>query len=102
MKKKIVVCTIMMALVVVMLSLGSCKKLSDTQLGAEGTLKMDIAQLGDDIPLAWGKVISVSSINQFPGWVQVWFQDKDGTIYMIPYHIESNTFHATYRQLKRK
>jgi len=95
----------MMFLIVMMLLtayLMSCAKLPESQIKIEGNVKMEIAKLGDSIPMTWGSMISVSSVSQFPGWVQVWFQDNNGNVYMIPYHVESNTFHTNYRYMKRK
>jgi len=80
----------------------SCSKTPETEPVIQGSVKMEIAKCGDTIPAAWGVVISVSSVDQYPGWVQVWFQDGGGNLYMIPYHIESNTFHMNYRHLKRQ
>jgi len=80
----------------------SCTKLPDAPTKTEGRHAMEVAQLKGPIPLAWGSVVSVSSIGQFPGWVQVWFQDNDGNMYMIPYHVESNVFHENYRFLRRQ
>ena len=99
MARKFLVCAIMTSFIALLLS---CEKLPETQTNSEGTIKMEVAQLGDAIPLEWGNIITVSSVGQFPGWVQVWFQDKDGAVYMVPYNVASNTFHANYRFLKRK
>jgi hypothetical protein len=87
-------------LVVVLLS--SCTKLPEAEVKVEGRFGMEMKKLEGTIPSTWGNVISVSSIGQFPGWVQLWFQDATGNVYMIPYHVESNVFHENYRYLKRQ
>jgi len=93
------ICTVMM---VITFLLVSCAKLPESQPSIEGKLKMEIAECGDVIPLEWGNLVSVSSVTYYPGWVQMWFQDRDGNIHMIPYQIQSNTFNMNYRYLKRQ
>ena len=89
-------------LFLILLLLLSCTKLPEAPTGIEGGLKMEVLPLGNTIPLHWGDLIAVSSVNQYPGWVQLWFKDKEGNVYMIPYNIETNKFHTNYRYLKRR
>ncbi len=96
MERKTFICTVILILSVLLVS---CEKLEDTQSRSSGVLKMEFATLDKPIPLAWGNIISVSST---PPWVQLWFQDKDGTVYMIPYNVESNKFESRYRYIMRK
>jgi hypothetical protein len=81
----------------------SCAKLPESQIptGIEGGLKMESLSLGNTIPLKLGELIAVSSVNQYPSWVQLWFKDKEGIVYMVSYNIETNTFYNKYRQIKR-
>ena len=90
------------AVLFVAVFLVSCTKLPETEVKTEGRFSMEMRNLEGPIPLTWGNVISASSIDQFPGWVQLWFQDKGGNVYMIPYHVETNLFHENYRFLKRQ
>ena len=99
MGKKVLVYATFISLIVF---LGSCTKLSDSGQKINGHLKMEIVTLGDTIPASWGPLISVSNAGQYPMMVQLWFQDKDGNLYMIPYNIELNTFNEAYRYLKCK
>ncbi len=100
MGRQILVCAV---LVVFTVCMGSCAKLPDTtEQNDEGFMKMELAEVSDTIPASWGKLISVSSASQFPMMVQLWFQDNDGNIYMIPYNINTNAFSKTYRHLKVK
>jgi hypothetical protein len=87
-------------LVIAMLS---CTKLPEipAPTGAEGGLKMESLTLGNTIPLKWGELIAVTSVNQYPSWVQLWFKDNQGNIYMVSYNIGSNAFYNKYRQIKR-
>ena len=34
----------------------------------------------DAIPAAFGKLVSVTTADTYPGWVQLWFEKEDGTI----------------------
>jgi len=99
MKRKAIVCSVVVILALILVS---CAKLPDSPPNIEGRLKMEIGQCGSTIPSTWGNLVSVSSVSQYPGWVQMWFQDGDGNVYMIPYQVESNTFHENYRFLRRQ
>ncbi len=79
----------------------SCQKLPESSVGY--SFAMEELPIGDTIPLDWGVLISVSSAHlQYPGWVQLWFQDKEGNVYMVPYDVEVKKFGKFYRYLKRK
>ncbi len=99
MVRQILVCVV---LVVFTACLGSCAKLPDTGQHNKQYIKMEISDIGDFIPASWGKLISVSSASKYPMMVQLWFQDNDGNVYMIPYNIDLNTFNDKYRYLKLK
>lgn len=100
MGRQILVCAV---LVVFTVCMGSCAKLPNTtEQNDNGYLKMELAEVGNTIPASWGKLISVSSASQYPMMVQLWFQDNDGNVYMIPYNIDSNAFAKKYRYLKLK
>ena len=99
MGRQFLVCAV---LVVFTICLGACAKLPDTAQNDKENLRMELAEVGDALPASWGKLISVSSVSQYPSWVQLWFQDNYGNVYMIPYNIESNTFKKSYRLLKFK
>ena len=88
-------------LLIVLLSL-SCAKLPETPSAITGGMKMEVLQLGNTIPLQWGDLIAVSSVNQYPAWVQLWFKDKEGNFYLIPYNIEANQFTKDYRYFNRR
>ena len=99
MAKKILIC---LAWVSMVLFLFSCTKLPDTQAPAPiiyGKFGMEILKLADSIPLKWGNLIAVSNVN--PEWTRLWFQDKDGNIYLILYDMKSNKFLEKYRFMKR-
>jgi len=79
----------------------SCAKIPEPSAGY--SFAMEELPLSDSIPLKWGELIAVSSTNlKYPGWVQLWFQDKEGTIYMVPYDVEIRKFGQYYRYLKRR
>jgi len=89
----------------IVLLLLSCAKLPEAPTvptGKEGGLKMEVLPLGNTIPLQWGDLIAVSNVNQYPAWIQLWFKDKEGNVYMVPYDIEANRFQTNYRYFKRR
>jgi len=91
-----------MMLIIICLLLSSCTKLPETENMVLSGVKMESAKFEGGIPKAWGNLISVSHVSQLPAWLQLWFQDKDGNIYMLWYNSTSNVFLGKYRYLKRK
>ncbi|MCK7489830.1 MAG: hypothetical protein MZU79_06090 [Anaerotruncus sp.] len=39
----------------------------------------------DAIPAMWGQVVFVSSVAGQADWAQIWLQDDEGTIRIVPY-----------------
>jgi len=99
MNRKTFVCAV---IVILGITLMSCEKLPTTPEQDKQGLKMESTQLVRSIPSEWGNLIAVSNVSQFPVMVQLWFQDNDGNIYMVPYNVDANVFHDTYRYLKHK
>ena len=58
--------------------------------------------LGNTIPAQWGNLVSVISANEDASYVQLWFQDKDGNVYLVGYNVLKNKFALQYRSIKRR
>lgn len=100
MAKKMLICFIGVSLVVFLLS---CTKLPEAQAPKPivlGKFGMETLKLDDTIPLKWGNLIGVSNVN--PVWVRLFFQDKEGNVYLVWYNIDANKFLEEYRVMKRK
>lgn len=100
MAKKMIICLVGVSLVVFLVS---CAKLPESQAPAStnlGKFGMETLKLGDTIPLKWGNLIGVGSVN--PEWTRLWFQDKEGNIYLVWYNINKNKFLEDCRVMKRK
>lgn len=80
----------------------SCTKLPESTIEVEGNLSMESVDIGDSIPLEWGDLISVSNVNKYEDWVQLWFQDNEGNIFMLSYNISQNRFFDRVKVLHRK
>jgi hypothetical protein len=93
------ICFVVMVLVLLVLS---CAKISDETTVVGGNIVS--VKIPDDnaIPLEWGKLIAVSNEPDFESWVQLWFQDEEGTIRLVPYSIKHNRFSQNARVFKRK
>jgi hypothetical protein len=76
----------------------SCTKLPE--IPPEGSFQMEVVPLKDTIPLACGNLIAVNSA--ILPWANLWFQDKEGNIFTVPYNLETNKFGLNYRYLRRK
>jgi len=89
------------ATVLVLLVLGmACSKLDEPVPGEKSLALQKLNQL-DSIPAKWGKLISVSSVPGIEKWAQLWLQDDEGVIRIIPYNVEDNYLSSTARVIRR-
>jgi hypothetical protein len=63
----------------------------------------DVAKLVDltSIPTSYGNLISVTSIARYPDWVQLWFQDSEGTIRIVRVMFDDNMMHKDIKTITR-
>lgn len=80
----------------------SCTKMD--QVAVTGTEMLDEEKLPADgtIPSGYGNLVSVSSAADSPDFVQLWFQDENGTIRMVRYSIRANRFLTVSYVIPRK
>jgi hypothetical protein len=78
----------------------SCTKLGEPGL-AEQTLVLQKMTQTDSIPANWGKLVSVSSVPGVEHWAQLWFQDDEGTIRILPYNVSNNYLSSQARIIRR-
>lgn len=87
--------------ILIFLSL-SCAKIEQPVAPGEGGLVFIALPSPDSIPLEYGNLISVSSVAGYPYWVQLWFQDENGTLRLVPYGIHKNRFAKNFHLIPRK
>lgn len=89
--------------IVLVLFTFSCTRLPEESIAIEGEkiAKVKLAHL-DSIPSKWGNLISVSSVPEYPTTVQLWFQDENGNVRMVPYSINRNQLISHFRLIHRK
>ena len=77
-----------------------CKKMGEP---GDGEQKLSVEELprADSIPKEWGKLLSVSSIPGVEKWAQLWFEDDEGDIRLVPYNVESNYLSKQARVIRR-
>jgi len=93
---------ICMVMVVLVFLSSSCAKLPDGTTEAQGMMaREDLPEL-DSIPLAWGKLVSVSNERAFENWVQLWFEDEAGTLRVVPYSVQNERFAGHAVVIRRK
>ncbi len=66
-------------LVVAALMVTSCARIS-TPKAAPGGIPVEELASRAVVPAAWGNLISVSSVPEYPELAQLWFQGTDGTV----------------------
>lgn len=89
------------SIVIAVLFLFSCTKI-EPQRPEEGSFAIEKLPAANSIPSNWGKLISVSNEPDFPNWVQLWFEDKDGNVRMVAYTIGTNRLEGTVVLIPRK
>ena len=56
----------------------------------------------DSIPLEWGKLVSVSATPMYDGILQLWFQDENGKVRMVPFDIRNGRLVSQALVIPRK
>lgn len=56
----------------------SCEKI-DTSREAVSPVVSSVSE----IPASYGSLVSVTVMQEYPGWFQLWFQDNAGTVRMV-------------------
>ncbi len=79
-------------LAALLLSSLSCTKIPEKMTGERGDIAMPAMPFADQIPVAWGKLVSVTTSADFGHIFQLWFEDEGGTIRVAFYNIRANTF----------
>jgi hypothetical protein len=79
-------CFIMFAVLIVS---ASCAKVGEPGPGEQKSVLENLTK-PDSIPANWGKLVSVSSSPGLEYWVQLWFQDDEGTIRVVRYNVRDN------------
>lgn len=54
-----------------------------------------------DIPASYGNLKAVTSITQYPGWFQMWFEDDAGTIRIVRVQIFHNKMATDIKVIER-
>ena len=75
----------------------SCTKIESI----ESNLGMQKFPLGITLPAQWGNLVAVTSASEYASYVQLWFQDKEGNVYLVGYNVLKNKFALKYRSIKR-
>ena len=85
-----------MFLIVLLLS---CTKIPES---IESNLGMQVLPLGTTLPAQWGNLVAVIPTSESASYVQLWFQDKEGNVYLVGYNVLKNKFALQYRSIKRR
>ena len=93
---------VILCLLIIVLFPLSCTKLD--QVTTIGTSSLAMEELPGDgsIPADYGNLISVSSLDQYPTMVQLWFQNEDGDLRMVQYSFKYNHFSKFAYLISRK
>ena len=78
----------------------SCAKLGEPGAGEQKLILEKLSQ-PDSIPAEWGKVVSVGSVTGLADWAQIWLQDDEGTIRIVPYNVSANYLSSQARVIRR-
>ena len=93
---------ILLVLVVLAIMPLSCTKIPEPSIAVKGGLGTKALPYRDSIPLNWGNLVSVTNVAEYPYWLQLWFQDKNGTIRIVAYSARNNSFSKDFKLIHRK
>jgi len=67
------------------------------------TTEFNMAVISDlkSIPLEYGALISVTTMPEYPGWAQMWFQDSQGVIRIVRVQVVANLIHNDVKVITR-
>ena len=91
------VCFIMSAILILGVS---CARIGEPG-PTEQRLVLEKLTQTDSIPAKWGKLVSVSSTPGVENWAQLWFQDDEGNIRVVPYNVRDNYLSSQARIIHR-
>ena len=78
---------ICLLVVVLLFPIVSCTRLDEGPPKGMVLLGTEKLPALDSIPLEWGKLVSVSAAPIYPDLCQLWFQDENGKVRMVPFDI---------------
>jgi hypothetical protein len=79
----------------------SCVKMPEWAPAGEGDIATEDLPDADAIPLAWGKLVSVT-ITEQDYFYQLWFQDEAGNVRMVGYDLRTNRLIPKARLFSRR
>jgi hypothetical protein len=97
MSHRLTVCLVMSAILIFSVS---CTRLGEPGSGEQKLVLQELTQT-NSIPAKWGKLVSVSSVPDIEKWVQLWFQDDEGNIRVVPYNVSDNYLSIQARMIRR-
>ncbi len=80
----------------------ACAKLPEGTKPTQTAIAPEVLPDDTSIPKEWGPLVSVSSSGIYKPWLQLWFQDEEGTIRMVPYNVQGHRFSPNVRRIPRK
>ena len=83
-------------IVVLLLISLQCKKI-DT--GSKENVSSVMAL--NEIPAEYGKLIAVTTVDQYPHWAQLWFEDEQNTIRMVRVQWTQKLMHQEVLTIQR-
>ena len=60
-----------------------------------------IASVLTSIPADYGELEAVTSLAEYPGWFQLWFEDEAGTIRIVRVKLFENLMHNQVKTIER-
>lgn len=78
-----------LVLAVLAMLAASCARLSDP-VAAPGGIPTETLESRGTVPAAWGDLVSVSSVAEYPELAQLWFRATDGTVRYAVVNVRSH------------
>ena len=72
-----------LCLLAVVCGLTACTRLASNDSDLEPALSFEQLATPSAIPAEYGKLVSVTTDDLYPGWAQLWFEQDDGTVVTV-------------------
>ena len=79
----------------------TCVCISCEKLETPAAEEVAFSEAFPEIPAAYGSLEAVTTMPEYPGWFQLWFEDDAGTIRIVRVQLFENKMHSEIKTIMR-
>ncbi len=70
-------------------------------IACERDQDVEFSEALPEIPASYGSLEAVTTVPEYPGWFQMWFEDDEGTIRIVRVHLFDNVLLTEIKTIER-